>query len=270
MKTTALACFAIAAACAQSVPKDALLFHASFDKSLDADFAKGDPRIYTAPNYKEQHLAKPGLDHPDAASVDGGKRGRALQFRRKNTRAVFFKADKNTAFDPKNWSGTISFWLNLDPETDLEPGFCDPIQVTDSAFNDSAIWVDFTKDEKPRHFRLGVFGDRDSWNPQKIAEDKNPAFNNRLVVVKKYPFKKGTWTHVAIVHTGLGSGKGTAALYLNGEKQGEASAIVEVFSWDMEKAALRVGVNYVGLFDEFSVYARPLSDSQVRALAQAR
>ena len=188
MKTALLACIAVSAVFAQ---KDALLFHASFDKGLDADVAKGDRRIYTAPNYKEQNLAKPGLDHPDVSIVKGGKRGDALQFRRKNTRAVFYKADKNTAFDPKNWSGTFSFWLSLDPETDLEPGFCDPIQVTDAAHNDSAIWVDFTKDEKPRHFRLGVFGDRDSWDPKKLPGDKNPAFNNRLVAVKKHPFAKG-------------------------------------------------------------------------------
>ena len=265
MKTVLLTVIAASSAFAQ---REALLFHASFDKGLDADVAKGDRRIYTAPNYKEQNLAKPGLDHPDVLIVKGGKRGDALQFRRKNTRAVFYKADKNTAFEPKNWSGTFSFWLSLDPETDLEPGFCDPIQVTDAAYNESAIWVDFTKDDKPRHFRLGVFGDRDSWNPTKMPEDKNPAFNNRLVVVKKYPFAKGKWTHVAITHSGLGSGNGTATLYLNGERQGDATGIADMFSWDMERAALRVGVNYVGLFDEFSVYSRPLTAVEIKSLAR--
>ena len=44
--------------------------------------------------------------------------------------------------------------LKLDPETDLEPGFCDPLQITDKAYNDSAVWVDFPKDDIPRHFRL--------------------------------------------------------------------------------------------------------------------
>ena len=271
MKTVLLALLSAGIVLPQSVAKDALLFHASFDKGTDADVAKGDSRLYTAPNYKAQQDAKPGLDHPDASIVKGvGKRGAALQFRRKNERAVFYKADKNTAFDSKNWSGTISFWLSLDPETDLAPGYCDPIQVTDSAFNDSAIWVDFTKDDKPRHFRLGVFGDRESWNPEKTPEDKYPMFLNRLIVVKKYPFAKGQWTHVAITHSGLGSGKGIATLYLNGEKQGETAPIKDVFSWDPARAALRLGVNYVGLFDELSVYNRPLSAAQISALSQAR
>jgi len=263
---TALLCFVTAAGLAQPA-KDALLFHASFDKGIDADFAVGDHRLYTAPNYKEQQSARPGLDHPDVSIVQGaGKSGAALQFRRKNTRAVFYKADKNTAFEPKNWSGTISFWLSLDPETDLEPGFCDPIQVTDSAYNDSAIWVDFTKDEKPRHFRLGVFGERESWNPTKMPDDKNPVFLNRLVVVKKYPFAKGKWTHVVVTHSNLGSGKGTATLYLNGEKQGEASMIGEAFSWDPALAALRLGVNYVGSFDELKIFGRPLTQAEIREL----
>jgi hypothetical protein len=264
---TALLCV-VAAAFAYGQPaKDALLFHASFDKGIDADFAKGDRRLYSAPSYKEQQSAKPGLEHPDVSILqNAGKSGAALQFRRKNTRALFYSADRNTAFEPKNWSGTISFWLNLHPETELEPGFCDPIQVTDSAFNDSAIWVDFSRDEKPRHFRLGVFGDRESWNPTKMPEDKNPVFSSRLVTVTKHPFAKGVWTHVAITHSGLGSGKGTATLYLNGEKQGEAAAIGDAFSWDPARAAIRLGVNYVGLFDELRVFNRPLTQAEIRAL----
>jgi hypothetical protein len=265
MKTVLLSLIAVASLAQPA--KEALLFHASFDGGIDADFATGDRRLYSAASYKEQASAKPGLDHPDVSVLQGaGKSGAALQFRRKNTRAVFYSASKNTAFEPKNWSGTISFWLNLDPETDLEPGFCDPIQVTDSAYNNSAIWVDFTKDEKPRHFRLGVFGDRDSWNPSKTPDDKSPAFLNRLVVVRKHPFAKGKWTHVAITHAGLGSGKGTAALYLNGEKQGEASMIADAFSWDPARAALRLGVNYVGLLDELKVFSRPLTPAEIRQL----
>jgi len=84
--------------------------------------------------------AKPGLDHPDVTVVSGS----ALRFGKKNVRAVFYQGDKNVPFRDGDWTGTISFWLNLNPDQDLEPGFCDPIQVTDKAYNDSAIWVDFT------------------------------------------------------------------------------------------------------------------------------
>jgi concanavalin A-like lectin/glucanase superfamily protein len=259
------------AALAADWRKDAV-FRATFDGSLDARIAKGDPKIYAAPAYKEQAAAQPGLDGSDIVrhAKGEGRSGDALRFTKKNTRALFYKGQGNVPFDPKNWSGTISYWLQLDPEQDLEPGFCDPIQVTDKAFNDSAIWTDFTKDDKPRHFRLGVFGALASWNPSNLAPDKNPDFNNRLVVVKRSPFGRGRWTHVAIAYTGLGSGAGEAKLYLDGKLQGVTPKITEPFSWDLTKGAIRLGVNYVGLMDDVAIFRRALSDREIRALAKAR
>ncbi|MBK5291657.1 MAG: hypothetical protein JJE04_08295 [Acidobacteriia bacterium] len=267
-----LAAVSLCAAADEAALRKALLFYASFDAGLDADVAQGDRKLYTATSYKDRGDAKPGLHHPDAGITAGkGKFGAALEFRKKNTKAVYFPAAGNMNFVNGRWQGTISFWLSLDPEVDLEPGFCDPIQVTAEAYNDAAIWVDFTKDEKPRHFRLGVFGNLKNWNPQNLASDKNPAFLNRLVVVKQTPFGRGKWTHVAIAHTGLGSGAGgQATLYLNGIKQGTTGMIPEAFSWDMTRAAIRLGVNYVGLFDELAVFSRPLTGDEVQLLYQMK
>jgi hypothetical protein len=246
-----------------------LTFHAGFDGGTDAKTAKGDKRLYTAPNYKAQSDATPGLGSPDIEIAKGaGKKGDALRFNKKNERAIFYKADKNVVFDAKNWTGTISFWLRLDPDKELAPGFCDPIQVTDKAYNDSAIWTDFTKDDNPRHFRLGVFGALSAWNPRDIPPDKNPAFNTRLVVVEKPPFKADKWTNVTITFSGLGSGKGRARLYVDGKSAGATPEITEKLEWDLSKAAIRLGVNYVGLFDEVSVYNRELSEAEVAALAK--
>ncbi len=246
--------------------KRSLTFYASFDQGLDAEFALGDKRIYTAPNYKAQLEAKPGLHNPDVTVVAGGLTGSALRFGKKNDKAIFYQGDKNLTFREGDWTGSISFWLNLDPDQELEPGFCDPIQVTDKAYNDSAIWVDFTKDEKPRHFRLGVFGDLKVWNPTNLPSDKNPAFANRLITVTKPPFRRGTWTHVVITHTGLGGGKGVAKLYLDGKIQGTTQTIGEPFRWDRSRAAIRLGVNYVGLWDELAIFNLALSDREVADL----
>ena len=246
--------------------KQSLTFHASFDQGLEADFALGDKRIYTAPDYKAQMEAKPGLDHPNVTLVAGGLTGSALRFGKKNVKAIFYQGDKNIALREGDWTGTISFWLNLDPDQDLEPGFCDPIQVTDKAYNDSAIWVDFTKDDKPRHFRLGVFGDLKTWNPTNLPSDKNPAFTNRLITVAKPPFRRGVWTHIVITHTGLGSGKGVAKLYLDGKLQGTTETIGEPFLWSRSRAAIRLGVNYIGLWDELAIFNRALSDREVAEL----
>ena len=246
---------------------DALTLHASFDNGLDADRAAGDPLLYTAPSYDEQDQAEPGLGNPTVmVADDAGRFGHALRFTERNQHAIFYRADGNIGYSAESWSGTVSFWLSLDPATDLEPGFCDPIQITDAAYNDAAIWVDFTG-ENPRQFRLGVFGDLETWNPDGLGPNDNPAFTDRLTVVDEPPFTGDGWTHVTITYAGLGQPGGAATLYLDGERvPGGADDIDEPFTWDVARGAIRLGVNYVGLFDELSLFDRPLTDDEVRAL----
>ena len=240
---------------------------ASFDGGVDADFARGDARLFTAPSYRKQGEARPGLGNPDVTHLSsGGWRGGALQFRKKNRHAIFYKAKDNIATDGRSLACTVSFWLNLDPDQDLAPGYCDPIQITDRSYNDSALWVDFTKDETPRHFRLGVFGDLKAWNPENLPPAKNPTFTDRLVVVKKPPFTRGTWHQVTMV---VATPIGRAWLYLDGELQGESRGIDEVFSWELDRATIRLGMNYVGLFDELTVFDRALTADEVRVLYNA-
>ena len=247
--------------------RKALTLHASFDNGLQADHARGDKQLFNAPNYKQVGDAKAGIGDVDVAIEKGaGLAGSsALRFRSKNTRALFFRGENHVAAA----GGTISFWLRLDPQKDLAPGFCDPIQITDKAYNDSAIWVDFTKDEVPRHFRLGVFGELKAWNPTNINPDKNPAFTNRLVFVERPPFAREAWTHVAITWSGLGSEQGTAALYLNGKLVNASKGISEPFIWDPAKVAIRLGVNYVGLMDEVAVFHRSLTAAEVGTLFES-
>ncbi len=254
----------------QTALRKALTFHASFDKGPDADFGAGDRRIYTDSSFKVREDAKPGIGNPDVMIAKGlGRFGDALQFTRKNTRAIYFKAARNVVFREQGWSGTVSFWLNLTPDADLEPGYSDPIQITDKTYNNAAIWVDFTRDDKPRHFRLGVFGDLKAWNPENLPPEKNPFFDRRTIVVSQPPFTRGQWTQVVITHSGLNTAEGgTAKLYLNGNLQGTAAEIREPFTWDVAQATIRIGVNYVGLWDELGVFDRALSQEEVSALYQ--
>jgi len=245
--------------------KKEVLFRATFDGSVNAQKAGGDKSIYNAPTYKE--AGKPGLEGSGVEHAKGlGRKGDALKFPVKNTKAVYFKAANNVG----STDGTLSFWLKLDPDQDLAPGFCDPIQLTDKAYNNSAIWVDFTKDEKPRWFRLGVFGALKAWNPTDINPDKNPAFNNRLVVVKQTPFSRDRWTHVAIAYSGLGGGSGTASLYLDGKLQGNSTPIKEIFDWEMSNTTIRLGVAYVGLMDDVAAFRRPLTAKEIAELATGK
>ena len=70
-----------------------LSFHASFDKGMDADVARGDRAIYHATDYKPQSATQPGQGDVDVAIEKGtGIAGSdALRFRSKNTRALFFE-----------------------------------------------------------------------------------------------------------------------------------------------------------------------------------
>ena len=82
-------------------------------------------------------------------------------------------------------------------------------------------------------------------------------------MVDQPPFAGGEWTHVLITHDALGGGAGKGRLYLNGELQGETSVVTEGFEWDPANAAIRLGVNYVGLMDEIAVFDRVLDEAEI-------
>ena len=54
--------------------------------------------------------------------------------------------------------------------------------------------------------------------------------------------------------------------YVDGKAQGASEGISEAFSWDMSTATIRLGVNYVGLWDELAVFSRALSEEEVTTL----
>jgi hypothetical protein len=247
--------------------RSSLTLHASFDKGTHADTARGDPDLYHAADYKQQAQAKPSLEGADVAIERGAGRGKggAIRFRSKNTRAVFFKGDRHVSLG----AGTISFWLRVDPQKELAPGYTDPIQITDKAYNDSGIWVDFTKDDVPRKFRLGVFGNLKVWNPNNTPSDKNPDFMQRLVVVENPPFSGDRWTHIAITWSGLNRPGGSASLFVNGKLAPPAKTIKEAFEWDPSRVAIRLGVNFIGSMDEVAAFDRALSAQEIETLFRA-
>lgn len=249
--------------------KEALLFHASFDNGTTADFSKGDPNLYTAPNRRAiADSSSTEIIFADISILkEEGVSGGALKFNDKTRAVAYFKSKDNLNYHPENWQGTISFWLQLNPNEDLKPGFCDPIQITDVAYNDASIWVDFTKDSL-RQFRLGVIGDYDSWNPDSIPPAENPAYEERLVRVQNPPFDRKNWTHVLITHDGLGSGNGKATLFINGETKGNLTNLKDTFGWDVEKSNIFLGLSYIGLFDELMIFNKVLTEDEIKRLGE--
>ena len=252
-----------------------LTFHASFDKGTNADYAVGDKRLYTCLRPANQSEARPGL-HTDEQTLHlatGGLSGGALKFTARNAKWIFYQGEENVAFKQDQWEGTVSVWLSLDPEEDLDPGFTDPIQITPRKWNDAAFLVDFNKDGDPRDFRLGAFADLAVWNAENQNVNDIPEDQRPLAKVAAPPFQHGKWTHVVFSweHFNTGQKDGIARLYLDGELRGEINGWNQQFSWsEAEDLRLFLGLNYIGLFDELSCYNRALSKEEIQTLFKLR
>ncbi len=275
MKTTMLLsisrvffCLITSISCSQNEQlKDHILFYSSFDGKLSADVSVGDAKIYTAENYKKADSAKPGLHNPDVVLAKGkGLTGDALHFKKANTSAIFYKAYKNVGYSSKSWSGTVSFWLQLDPNKDLAPGYCDPICITDVRYNDAALWVDFT-DHDPRQFRLGALGDLDVWNPENKNDETK--WEERTVTVKQPPFKNGKWTHIAITFSKVNTTKPTFKLYLDGQFKGVVD-VNDPFTWQAENGKIMLGLGYIGLMDELTFFDKALDLKEVTSVFELK
>ncbi|WP_109301000.1 LamG-like jellyroll fold domain-containing protein [Aquimarina sp. AU474] len=248
--------------------KDHVLFYSSFDGKLAANVATGDAMIYTADNYKKADDAKPGIHNPDVIlAKNKGIIGDALHFTDKNTSAIFYKAFKNIGYSRDSWSGTVSFWLQLDSNKDLAPGYCDPICITDVRYNDAALWVDFT-DDNPREFRLGAMGDLKVWNPENKNDETK--WKKRTVTVTRPPFKKGEWTHVVITFSKVNTSKSTFKLYLNGKFTGVIKDVNDPFTWEAENGKIMLGLGYIGLMDELTIFDKPLDSKEVKSVFELK
>lgn len=247
------------------VLKRTLTFYASFDNGLTADYTSGDDRLILAPAYDQVDSLKYNQLPDNIEWAKGeGYTGNALHFMTKDKPVIYYSGKNNITYASKNWSGTISLWLRLNPEEDLAPGYTDPIQITDVGYDDAALWVDFSN-VNPREFRMGVYGDRTVWNPDNIGPDENPKFQNRLVVAKYRPFSREEWTHVVISFENLNSENGMATFYINGKLQGYKK-IKEPFTWDIDKTKIYLGLSYIGYLDDVAIFNRALGQREVVVL----
>jgi len=250
--------------------REALLLHASFDKGLNADFAKGDATLYSSPDGKRapEHPGLAAAEHVRLAKGEG-RNGDCLYFARKAKPVVFFKGGANLGFRTNNWSGAASFWLRLDPDKDLEPGYCDPLQYVAQAWGEGNMFVEFSKDHTPRHFRYAIMAVTRLWNPNN--EKWEEMAKRPMVPVEKPPFSRERWTHVVFCFGNANTGKqdGWGRLYLNGEPMGEFRGWENTFNWDVSRSAVTLGLNYTGWLDDLAIFNRPLTEAEVKAIYQA-
>lgn len=253
-----------------SALRDALTFHAPFDGSADASFGRGDKRIHTAADRNLRDSAQPGLPGEDLVRIvkNAGRFGDALEFRQKMKPLVFFRGGDNLGYKPRDWQGSVSLWIRLDPDKDLEPGYCDPFQIYAQAWTEGNLFVEFSKDHTPRHFRFGVMAVTKFWNPHNRKYEEMPESERPIVPVHTPPFTRERWTHVLVTFANINSGQadGRGTLYLDGKKQGTFNGWNNTFNWDVTKSTLTLGLYYIGLIDDVAVFDRELTDDEVRTV----
>ena len=245
-----------------------LAMHASFDKGLNADFSRGDKTLYSYATSAE--LAKggvAGLPNQDIKLAPGaGRFGDALQFTKKSPIKPFFNGPKVLNYNDKDWSGTVSVWLRISPDTDLEPGYCDAVQLVGDDSKKGFVFLEWSKDEKPRIFRYAIRPLFNIWNPTNVQWADIPAEKRPAVDVKNAPFSNSRWTHVAFSfeHVNDKSKKQIGKFHIDGKLQGAIENWDLTFGWLAEKTKIVLGSAYVGYLDELAVFDRALTDDEVK------
>jgi hypothetical protein len=253
---------------AAAIRKAATLY-ASFDDEVKADFGGGELTFSTRYN-DEKEKGKFVFEKGFPAKAyriakNKGIHGGALEAVDvlPNNGRIFLPAKGNIAYHKGGWNGTLSVWINTDPNTLLKTKFCDPIQITQKGANNGGLWFDFN-DAKPRDLRMGAFPRvLEGQQPIKEEDPKAP-----MVRVPKVPFKSGAWHHIALTWKNLDTGKkdSVATLYIDGKMIGDVKDYDLSMGWEVEHAGIYVAVNYLGLLDELALFNRVLTVEEINLL----
>ena len=243
----------------------ALTLHASFDEGLEADFARGDKTCYVLEGKDLMTAAPTGEVR---LAPDAGRFGGALHFTKKNNFRPAFKDAGVLGYNDKSWNATISVWLRLNPDLDLEPGYCDPVQIVGDDSKKGFIFLEWSKDETPRQFRYAIRPLFHIWNPDNVQWDQIPFEKRPMVQVERAPFSREAWTHAVFTLENINdkSKPQMGRLYLNGNLKGTIEKWDLTFGWNPGRVLLVLGASYVGHLDDLAVFNRALTDEEVKQL----
>ena len=169
-----------------------LTFHAPFDGGFDAASSADDPACRVRAGGK-MVSPTPG---PEMRLATDGKFGACLVFPKKGTVRPEYAASRSLAYGTTDWSATVSVWLRLDPDKDLEPGYCDPVQIVGDDVKKGFIFLEWSKDHAPRHFRFAVRPIYHLWNPDAVGWEEIPDARRPMVKMESAPFSRSRWTHI--------------------------------------------------------------------------
>lgn len=242
----------------------ALTLHASFDKGLDADFSRGEKACF----FRTKQGAVPAAANEELKLVADGRFGGGLHFTKKGVTQPRFKGAGVIGYNDKSWSTTVSVWLRLDPDKDLAPGYCDPLQIVGDDTKKGFVFMEWSKDETPRHFRFAIRPLIQLWNPNNLDWAKMTDAQRPAVNLPRAPFSREAWTHAVFTVENVNdkTQKPAGRLWLNGKLQGAIEGWDLTFGWNADAVQLVLGASYVGHMDELAVFDRALSDTEVQQL----
>lgn len=260
-----LACLLPALPAAAQSPSlaDALTLHASFDRELNADFSRGDKTC----SVRQGKDLKPATPNDEVRLAAGaGRFGGALHFPKKGATRPQFKGEGVLGYAPERWNASVSVWLRLTPDQDLEPGYCDPVQIVGDDGKKGFIFLEWSKDETPRFFRYAIRPLAEIWNPDNLKWDEIPAAKRPMVQIANAPFSRETWTHVLFTLENVNdrAAKPRGQLFINGQLQGSIDGWDLRFGWDPAQVQLVLGAAYVGHLDDLAVFNRALTPAEVK------
>jgi hypothetical protein len=229
--------------------------YASFDESIDADLSRGDPKA--AMNADVVRL-----------EPQSGRFGGALVFNARDhgweEDEFLYSAKDNFPYGEDSFDGTISLWLNGDPDMDLSPQYpVDPFHISRHAA-DASFYLDLTRPNdwrygSPRKLRFGVYND---------SPEQNMFVGGQLIVAGELGWYDRKWHHVVATWRSANSGQpdGSAALYIDGRLRGTMQAYEHRLTWNVGDMVIALGQRYVGKIDELLIAERALSAKQVDSL----
>jgi len=252
--------------------RKAVTFYASFDTAVKGDFGGGELALSTRFNHKtekgafvfEKGFPEKAFRIAPGKGISGGAL-EAVDVLPDNGR-IFFPAKGNIGYKKGGWSGTLSVWINHDPDTQLKTGFCDPVQITQKGAGNGGIWFDYNDAKPNRNLRMGTFP---AVGEGRASIQESREVFSPMVWVDKPGFKAGDWHHVALVWHNFDTGKNdaSATLTIDGKLMGEIKKDYPIsMDWDLEKAGIYITVNYIGLMDELALFNRALTPEEIGVL----
>ena len=229
--------------------------YASFDRSVDADVSRGDGTATCQSSVVER-------------DSDAGRSGGALAFSAADhgwtEDEFFYPAAANFPYSEDGFSGSISLWLNGDPDGDLSPEVpVDPFHISRKAA-DASFYLDLTRpnDDRygsPRKLRFGFYND---------SPENNRFANGQLIVVGELNWRRGEWHHVVATWRNANSGAsdGAAAVYIDGVRRGWMAGYGHTVTWDVDELTIGLGQRYAGLMDDVLILDAELEPGQVGEL----